>query len=519
MGSPSADAQRRSLERGLGGRLGARRSCIGRPSHPSSAAQQQFVVAHSQLSFCIYISSLRIAITASPQSHTLTMDEVPQAAQPQQPRIQQNPHLAECPDFDDESFSELVLSMVTPDRTRDQAIESLRTAWRTQNDRRKALWDAQAIAQERRNEPNDQNAVNREQDPVNDDTTDTRKKPKLGAFAATASIGDEVSLKPSTFAINKLKEMKYIELYCFSPAGCRDHTNQRLSTAEEAFGFTYGVSPDGSAGNALTLKPVSALAHPGKIVSDENLSWEQIRDAKSCYLSHVIEAGWNKAHVDALVSFFINLDSHPYNDTPEGKQALVWYQAHAREDWHRKLGTAESFNLAILNKTLLADFKKKANDLSVQNNVTQVSRPLPHHHNPLTPAPISTPCPHASLHFAHTGHHTHSAPHTPRDAPIPTFEPHVHAPHTAPSRAMLPTPVHHALHRRGLYAAPPHPTLNHKPVEQASRRNDSGAGACTQHDPKQTTATQAQIRTLSAIQLGSRNRCSQSSKRREHTQH
>jgi hypothetical protein len=54
MGSPSADAQRRSLERGLGGRLGARRSCIGRPSHPSSAAQQQFVVAHSQLSFCIY---------------------------------------------------------------------------------------------------------------------------------------------------------------------------------------------------------------------------------------------------------------------------------------------------------------------------------------------------------------------------------------------------------------------------------------------------------------------------------
>ena len=32
-----------------------------------------------------------------------------------------------------------------------------------------------------------------------------------------------------------------------------------------------------------------------------------------------------------------------YNDTPEGRQTLVWHQAHAREDWHRKL----------------ADFKKK----------------------------------------------------------------------------------------------------------------------------------------------------------------
>ena len=74
--------------------------------------------------------------------------------------------------------------------------------------------------------------------------------------------------------------------------------------------------------------------------------------------------------MDTLVSFFINLDSHPYNDTLEGKQALVWYQAHAREDWNQKLGTMESFNLVILNKTLLTNFKKRANDLSIQNNIT-----------------------------------------------------------------------------------------------------------------------------------------------------
>ncbi len=320
------------------------------------------------------------------------MDEDAQAAQPRQPRILQNPYLAECPDFDDESFNNLVLTMVGPDRTRDQAIDSLRAAWRTQNDRKKLLWDAQVRAdQERQNDPNAQNADVEEQDQTDDDTGNARKKPKLGAFAATASIGDEITLKPSTFAINKIKDMKYIELYCFSPAGCRDLANQRLSTVEEAFGFTYGISPDGASGNALTLKPVSALAHPGKIIPDENLTWEQVRDAKACYLSHVIEAKWNKAHVNALVSFFINLDSHPFNNTPEGKQALVWYQAHAREDWHRKLGTTESFNLAILNKTLLADFKKRANDLSVQNNVTQVSYP------PLQPVHPTNVCTHSCI--------------------------------------------------------------------------------------------------------------------------
>jgi hypothetical protein len=301
-----------------------------------------------------------------------------QEEQPQQPRILQNPHLAECPDFNDETFAQLVEAMEGPNRTREQAIENLRTAWHTQNNRRKALWDAQVLAdQEQPNDPNARNPARDDRDQNNNDTEETRKKPKLGTFSATASIGDEVSLKPSTFAINKLRDMKYIELYCFTPAGCRDHASQRLSTAEEAYGFTYGISPENSAVNTLTLKPVSALAHPGKIIPDENLTWEQVRDTKACYLTHVIEAKWTRAHIDALMTFFINLDSHPYSDTPEGKQALVWYQAHAREDWHRKLGTADSFNLAILNKTLLADFKKKASDLAVQNNVTQVSNPPP----------------------------------------------------------------------------------------------------------------------------------------------
>jgi hypothetical protein len=307
-----------------------------------------------------------------------------QEEHPQHPRLQHNPHRVECPDFGDESFADTVRDMAGPDRTREQVIENLRTAWHVQNERRKAQWDAQVLAdQERPNGPglDAPDPAQDDQGQNDDDTEETRKKLKVGAFSATATIGDEVALKPSTFAINKLKEVKYIELYCFTPAGCRDHANQRLSTAEEAFGFSYGISPESSAGSTLTLKPVSALTHPGKIIPDENLSWEQVRDAKACYLSHVIKASWPPTHIEALMTFFVNLDSHPYSNTPEGKQALVWYQAHAREDWHRKLGTGDSFNLAILNKTLLADFKKKASELALQNNVAQVStRSSPSHY-------------------------------------------------------------------------------------------------------------------------------------------
>ena len=69
-----------------------------------------------------------------------------QEGQPQQPRLQHNPHRAECPDFGDESFADTVQDMTRPDRTRDQVIQNLRTAWHTQNERRKAQWDAQILA-------------------------------------------------------------------------------------------------------------------------------------------------------------------------------------------------------------------------------------------------------------------------------------------------------------------------------------------------------------------------------------
>ena len=374
--------------------------------------------------------------------------------QPQQPRLLQNPHLAECPDFGGPAFDILVQSMVGPDRTAEQVVENLKTAWHADNNRKKALWDAQTRAdQERQAEPNAQNAAaaNRIQ---NDDAGLPPSKAQLGAFSATASIGSKRSLKPSAFAINKLKERKYIELYCFSPAGCRDHANQRLSTADEALGFTYGISSSDPNNASLFLKPLSALSHPGKVIPDSELTWEQVRDAKACYLNHVSLAGWDMTHVQALVAFFVNLDSHPYNVSPDGKQALVWYQAHAREDWHRKLGTAESYNLALLNEDLLAEFKKEASDLSIQNHVSQVSTPFCYSFasftNPHTPhltlthlAPVipptshvrSSPQPHAPctprfLTPAHP-HAPRGTSFAPRCTPRTTLHP---MPHAAPPR-------------------------------------------------------------------------------------
>ena len=363
--------------------------------------------------------------------------------QPQPPRIQHNPYLDRCPDFGDGSYDLIIQRLIEPDRTREQVIDDLKDAWRTQNVQKKALWDAQLLAdQERQNQPHGRVAP-ADEPPEDNEPAILRRKPKLGTFAATTSIGDEIALKPSTFAINKIKEMKYIELYCFSPAGCRDHASQKPSTADEAFGFSYGISPDGSTSSALTLKPVSALAHPGKIIPDENLTWEQVRDAKACFIEHIARAQWDHAHINALVNFFVNLDNHPYNDSPEGKQALVWYQAHAREDWHKKLGTTESYNLSILNQRLLSTFKKKACDASLLNNVTQVrSLPPPH---PVTRN--SPPRPFIHPHLFTGEHRTHCIMHL--------FHPHLA--HHARQRVSHAATCTHSAHTTWLRSFGHHP--------------------------------------------------------------
>ena len=88
------------------------------------------------------------------------MDENPHQQQP----CMRNPHLMDCPDFSGDAFAILIESMVGPDRTREQTIEGLKTAWHAQNLRSRELWDAQLLADQiRQNEPNIQNAALEEQ--------------------------------------------------------------------------------------------------------------------------------------------------------------------------------------------------------------------------------------------------------------------------------------------------------------------------------------------------------------------
>src|SRR5580698_4049899 len=119
--------------------------------HTPAAQQRHFV--HTQTPSCNYACFHLASSSTSkiphhqPVNHATPMDE---NQQPQQPCVLQNPHLAECPDFSNDSFNPIIQPLIGPNRTREQAIESLREAWRTQNNHKKALWDAQVLADQER---------------------------------------------------------------------------------------------------------------------------------------------------------------------------------------------------------------------------------------------------------------------------------------------------------------------------------------------------------------------------------
>ena len=114
--------------------------------------------------------------------------------------------------------------------------------------------------------------------------------------------------------------------------------------------------------------------HPTSATQQQLFVHTQISSVITCYLSHIIETGWDKVTKPTWMpssrssSTSTAIQPIPIM-TPQGQKALAWRQAHAREDWHQKP----------------ADFKKKANDLSIHNNVTQA-----HWHNDTLH--LYTPC-------------------------------------------------------------------------------------------------------------------------------
>ncbi|KIK76988.1 hypothetical protein PAXRUDRAFT_168169, partial [Paxillus rubicundulus Ve08.2h10] len=101
---------------------------------------------------------------------------------------------------------------------------------------------------------------------------------------------------------------------------------------------------------------------------DEDHSWEEVSQANFRMINTMCQCEWADVHVQMHIDLWLAIETHEWhhNTSPFNKAALLTYQACVRQLWHRTIGSLASFDLAILNLSLLT----KTQDELVHNAST-----------------------------------------------------------------------------------------------------------------------------------------------------
>ncbi|KAJ7662769.1 hypothetical protein DFH06DRAFT_947017, partial [Mycena polygramma] len=268
-----------------------------------------------------------------------------------------DPNLQECPDFASSDFDDIRQAIVGTDP---EAAEKLRAAWTSANDARKVVWEqqiqrdrdaAEAIRQTREQEA-ERLRLAAEKEAEAERKEAEKKKPKLADFDDSRAIGDHIATRPSPFAVKKLNDFCYVELYYFTPEGCADAADQQRSVAEDAFALAR-------TDDALALRPISSFRSSRNVIKDSDLTWRQMEMGANGYLEQLQRAGWTERHIKSMATFFYLLNRHASRELDHGEAILLIYQARARREWHDSLEKGVGFNISIFNDNLLRSISEE----------------------------------------------------------------------------------------------------------------------------------------------------------------
>ncbi|EDQ99582.1 uncharacterized protein LACBIDRAFT_316361 [Laccaria bicolor S238N-H82] len=271
------------------------------------------------------------------------------------PRLTLDPNLEVRPDFASAAYDALCTALAAAEGVDKEAIVTrLSDAWNVENNAKKAAWDEQVRQDEAEEVEADlarecERQLELEERRKEEETErkeKEKKKPKLKNVAPNKLVRNTVRLRPSRYAIHKLEEREYVELYYFTQEGCTEALTIDRTIAQDAFTFT-------KADETLLLKPMASHKPSNKAVPDENLTWRQVSLAKTTLLHHMSQAGWPEYLVIMLAEFYLNLEAHPTRHEVDGDTILLHYQAQVRREWHEALRNADDdedvFDISNIN--------------------------------------------------------------------------------------------------------------------------------------------------------------------------
>ena len=236
------------------------------------------------------------------------------------------------------------------------------TAWNAQLEQDQLEQDEQdRLAQEEENVRRAQ----RDREAEEQHAKAEEKKPRPNSFDTEQPIDRWVEPRPSSYALSKVRTWEYIELDYFTAKGCRDAADADRSTGHDTLALTQ-------LGGTIAIGPLASK--PSRHVRmDEELSWEEMLDAKNILLHFMDKVGtWPCAHMELIAVFFFNLKVHLRKLQKNGKKVLIVYQAHVQRKWFDALQRKQGFNIALIQEELLHSYTDKVNDDICDRNFEQV---------------------------------------------------------------------------------------------------------------------------------------------------
>lgn len=284
-----------------------------------------------------------------------------------------DPHLEVMPDHAGPHYDALRNMLTQNGMTVDEATQALNASWTQNHDARVLAWDQQvaddaaaALAQAQQQQ---QHADHHEPPVPEPEVEAEKKKPKMKDFDDGIMVGNYIAPRPAQYALRRIEEFEYAELWYFTPDGCADATQHQLTQHDEAFGLTR-------VDDMVALKSVSSLKASKNVIPDADLTFRQMSMAKNALIPLMSKFKWPGKAINAFAQLFTQLELHPYRQREYGERALITYQARVRREWHDqlKVGTAV-FNIGIMNEDLLQSVYKELLDKAQLLSIKEVSFP------------------------------------------------------------------------------------------------------------------------------------------------
>ena len=181
-----------------------------------------------------------------------------------------------------------------------------------------------------------------------------RKKATYVDFDQDATIASQIPHYPSEYAVEKIQDIEYVELWYFTTEGCKEASKATPTVADEAFGLLNTKS-------GLALQPIKATKASPDAVVDEHLTWEQITTARHTLIATASRVGWDEKLTVSLAKLYIGLEG--LKAMGKNPRALILYHAVARKLWHEALrGRGTPFNISCINNDLLILLENQVRD-------------------------------------------------------------------------------------------------------------------------------------------------------------